>query len=326
MRLKANCRPREWALLALLAACSSEAPVPEPAAEGDEGLSTLRFSDAAQSPEEGLDAGAEGWDTELIGDVAKAHIKELLHHGLSPTAEDISQVTAATVSAGALRPKTRAVIREGEDFTVYRGTPAQSMEPGREALAASLRDLLSPFTEEPELHIKAWRVTETAEGAWVTLFYQAVGMNQEGRPYQQNATWECLIEPSQQLINGVRSTQHEEIVGPKGVETLFTDVTESALGHEEQLVLQLGPSLSDLASRTDVTVGAQIAEYEGVSVGDLNGDGLEDVYLTQTRGVPNRLLLQRPDGGRVPGRAPAEETHGREQAFPDSPSPVGHDR
>jgi len=296
MRLKANCRPPKWALFALLAACSGEAPMSEPANGGDEALSTLQFADAAKSSDEGLDAGAEGWDTELIGDVAKAHIKELLHHGLTPTAADISTVTTATVAAGELRPTERSEVRSGEDFTVHRGTPTPSMEPGRDALAASLSALLSPFTGEPKFYIKAWRVIETDEGAWVTLFYQAAGMNRAGQPFQQNATWECLIEPSQQQISALKTTQHEEIIGPNGVETLFTDVTESALGHEEDLVLQLSPSLSDLASRTDVTVGAQIAEYEGVSVGDLNGDGLEDVYLTQTRGVPNRLLLQRPDG------------------------------
>jgi len=34
----------------------------------------------------------------------------------------------------------------------------------------------------------------------------------------------------------------------------------------------------------------------GIALGDVNGDGLEDVYLCQDPGVPNRLFLQNPDG------------------------------
>ena len=34
----------------------------------------------------------------------------------------------------------------------------------------------------------------------------------------------------------------------------------------------------------------------GVAIGDVNGDGLEDLYLCQELGLPNLLFLQNPDG------------------------------
>ena len=284
------------ALLSLPTSCGGDEPAPAaPANEGDD-LSHMRFEDAPTDAETGLDAGAEGWDTEVLGSHAKEQIKELLHHGLKPRGEDLAAVTTADVRAGVLRPCERAELRSGEDFEVYRAAPSEETTAGRDALAASLQELLNPFKAEPEYHIKVWRVTPTESGAWTTLFYQAVGESVEGRPYQQNATWECQLDPSGELISALRTVQHEEVYGPAGVETLFTEVTSAVIAHEEELVRQLKPSLSDLSGRIDVTVGPQIAEYEGVSVGDANGDGLEDVYLSQTRGMPNRLLLQRPDG------------------------------
>ena len=37
-------------------------------------------------------------------------------------------------------------------------------------------------------------------------------------------------------------------------------------------------------------------ERTGLAVGDVNGDGLDDVYLCQGGGLPNRLFVQNPDG------------------------------
>ncbi|MBJ21818.1 MAG: hypothetical protein CL933_20615 [Deltaproteobacteria bacterium] len=283
-------------LLLPLACNSGEGQEPSSPAENDDNLSVMRIPDEPSEAETGLDAGSEGWDTEVLGSHAKAQVKELLHHGLKPSGEDLASVTTADVSSGTLRPTERTLVRSGEDFEVFKADPSDGSADGRDALASSIQDLLSPFAAEPEYYVKVWRVTPTDGGTWTTLFYQAVGESVGGRPYQQNATWECRLDPSGQLISGLKTIQHEEVYGPAGVETLFTEVTDATLGHEEDLVRQLRPSLSDLSGRIDVTVGPQIAEYEGVSVGDANGDGLEDVYLSQTRGMPNRLLLQRPDG------------------------------
>ena len=34
----------------------------------------------------------------------------------------------------------------------------------------------------------------------------------------------------------------------------------------------------------------------GVAIGDVNGDGLDDLYVCQETGLPNRLFIQNPDG------------------------------
>jgi tetratricopeptide (TPR) repeat protein len=49
-------------------------------------------------------------------------------------------------------------------------------------------------------------------------------------------------------------------------------------------------------SRVQTVLGIDSMVHTGVSVADVNGDGLDDVYLCQSGGVSNRLFVQSPDG------------------------------
>jgi hypothetical protein len=46
----------------------------------------------------------------------------------------------------------------------------------------------------------------------------------------------------------------------------------------------------------DNALGFQSVGYEGMAIGDLDGDGLEDLYLCQPGGLPNQLFLRNVDG------------------------------
>ena len=81
-----------------------------------------------------------------------------------------------------------------------------------------------------------------------------------------------------------------------GGRAMFSDCTESVLGanasYREQLLFGLNhwherlPSLNILNG----------FGTPGLALGDVNGDGLDDLYLCQYPGLPNRLFLQKPDG------------------------------
>lgn len=77
----------------------------------------------------------------------------------------------------------------------------------------------------------------------------------------------------------------------------FVDVTGSVLvGERSQW---LAPSIMELRNRLDVEVGVGILGHHGVAVADVNGDGIEDIYLCQPGGIPNQLWLRQPDGTAV---------------------------
>ena len=76
---------------------------------------------------------------------------------------------------------------------------------------------------------------------------------------------------------------------------LFVDVTESAIGHNDSYWEQLRPGVDHWRSSLDGAIGIDIYGHHGVSLGDIDGDGDSDLYVSQPSGLPNRLY--RNDGG-----------------------------
>ena len=68
-----------------------------------------------------------------------------------------------------------------------------------------------------------------------------------------------------------------------------------ALGGNASLERQLGTSLDAWMATLDSVLTRDSNGHHGVSVGDADGDGLEDLYVSQPAGLPNRLLRARGD-------------------------------
>jgi hypothetical protein len=76
----------------------------------------------------------------------------------------------------------------------------------------------------------------------------------------------------------------------------FTDITARALGHNTSYRYQLARSLDDWRTELDEATGIDVYGHNGIAAGDYNGDGLEDLYICQPSGLPNRLYRNNGDG------------------------------
>ena len=76
---------------------------------------------------------------------------------------------------------------------------------------------------------------------------------------------------------------------------VFTEITDAALGSNDSFARQLGIGLDPWMATFDSVLTRDSNGHHGVSVGDADGDGLEDLYVAQPSGLPNRLFRARGD-------------------------------
>ena len=73
-------------------------------------------------------------------------------------------------------------------------------------------------------------------------------------------------------------------------EPFFRDVTAAAFGSLPAFSEQLSKGIPYWRSRLDPASGIDIYGSNGIAVGDIDGDGADEIYVCQPGGLPNRLL------------------------------------
>ncbi len=86
----------------------------------------------------------------------------------------------------------------------------------------------------------------------------------------------------------------KELIGD--VSARFEDVTEYLLGGNPSWSRQLEVGMNTWRRRIERSLNPDFLGYHGLAIRDVDGDGLEDLYLCQPGGLPNLLFRQQRDG------------------------------
>ena len=76
----------------------------------------------------------------------------------------------------------------------------------------------------------------------------------------------------------------------------FRDVTGHVFGGVESFREQLIPGNPYWRARLDSACGIDVYGNQGIAVADIDGDGMDEIYVCQPGGLPNRLYKVRADG------------------------------
>jgi tetratricopeptide (TPR) repeat protein len=83
---------------------------------------------------------------------------------------------------------------------------------------------------------------------------------------------------------------------PQTPGTLFEDVTGHAFRGVDSFARQLAHGVPYWRRHLDAASGIDVHGHNGIAVGDIDGDGWDEIYVCQPGGLPNRLYKNRGDG------------------------------
>lgn len=251
----------------------------------------------------------DGWDTETFNLAASKQFKklgELLAKPEGITAAALTSLAVDHYSGGNLVPAKKSRAYEDQSFTTVRASDGETaatdntQHDGRNGLSDSLRQITNLFSGATDFRskFKIFAVTPN-NGTTTTQQYVELAGRLPAGILEQHATWEAIWitrADGPPLLTSLKLLDFEQtqITTPAG--SLFTDCTPSVLAHNSCYAEQLLYGLPYWLARTQNTRSFTSLGNPGVALGDVNGDGLDDLYLCQEQGIPNRLFLQREDG------------------------------
>jgi hypothetical protein len=247
----------------------------------------------ADDLKEKVDAGADDWKVELLNDAADGQLKLLTKALVSHAPASLERLASDEFRCGRLRPDELETVSSGTT-EVLRGVPEPlTTYRGPEGLTRALTDLTRFLgaTGERRAKLKLFRLEAADDSFRTDIYYQA-----SCGPVQQSATWRCEwrspFEDTPPLLLSIEVKTFEEVTS----RLHFTDVAPSVLGHLPHYREQVLRGIGHWAERISTLEGMNLYGHHGLAVGDVNGDGLEDLYVCDAGGLPNRLYVQRADG------------------------------
>lgn len=232
-------------------------------------------------------------------------------HGVPAATPELAGVAAPAFQGSALRPSELVLVHDSAGVQVRRAAasapnaavsaPAASGVPGVVALTALLRSVLEPIADGSDVHAKFKIVgVHVNDDVAQTQILFSLSATRPADTFEMHAawtaTWRQAGDATPRLIDLAASNYEETIARGDSGPTLFADCTEAVLAGDSSFASQLMRGPDYWLGRLEAALGTDVMGHSGLAVGDANGDGLDDIYLPQHGGLPNRLYMQNPDG------------------------------
>lgn len=214
------------------------------------------------------------WPGEVFSSTALDQLNQLVK---SETQEGITRIIASDFRANEFELDTTSK-------TIAEGVTLRSGEGGK-LVPVNSTELLRRVRALGKVKVK---ITEAKDRS--TRVH--VEANRKGAEY--SATWNCQWnDDSPPRLLGLDVDRFETV---QADEQWFIDATSTVIGSNPKFDAQVLHGIDYWAQRITRIGDLSMTGHHGLAVGDVNGDGLEDLYVCDGGSLPNQLYLQQADG------------------------------
>lgn len=242
----------------------------------------------------------DGWKTEALAEYANKKLKQL--GDLFFNDGTLENIITSDFSTDPLSPKELKTMLS-KDSIIIQSADIQSntKKEGAEHLQKELVSTRNQTSELPEERYIKFKIVgidlKSDQETFNTKVLFNINYRTNSNIVQKNAVWSInwkgLDEHTK--ISDITIQSFSQAIRQKAF-PLFTEITESVIGENSCYTTQLAHGMNHWLTRAPVRAMLNRFGTPGISIGDVNGDGLDDFFLCQEPGLPNRLFIQQKDG------------------------------
>ena len=251
-------------------------------------------------------AGLDDFVTEKYQDQIAAILAEW-SAGFLASPQDVravERVLAPNFSGASFRPVESRLVRPGPAIEIRQNKFAREPALAKDAFLKDMRSALASFSA---IITAEFQVTSIDAGtrSFIGRFpqpvrtgvrYELVGSAKDFYREQRVGHWDLEWESSAAGEFRLRSWRLSDETQSRSAAPVFADITAQAFAGNASYSSQLLRGADYWRTVLDVACGIDIYGHNGVSVGDIDDDGFDDLYVCQPAGLPNRLYRNRGDG------------------------------
>ncbi|MDC0302726.1 VCBS repeat-containing protein, partial [bacterium] len=257
---------------------------------------------------------------DLASEVSAGHTPEITDLWSSPIKEQLTRLAKAVAKSD---EKGLSMVfadgvgivdsRELREQELYRGRSlkviglnspkaesASLLEVEGDEFLNRIRELLFLDVEVPEAAIKLKLFGISGDGDLIRTKQRLTARGtRNGNEFRSSAvvdaTWITVSNDEPPLLREFALTNLVQSELTSAPTSAFEDIAGTVLGGNPSWG-QLRLGMNTWGRHIEHSLNPDFLGYHGVAVGDVDGDGLEDLYLCQPGGLPNLLFRQQVDG------------------------------
>jgi Tfp pilus assembly protein PilF/peroxiredoxin len=211
----------------------------------------------------------------------------------------LARLLDPSLEAASLVPTQEKTLRSANEITALRRKFSPEPLLGRERFLHQMQAYLAPFMRVETAEFQIFGIEQKSNSPLnvrVDIRYDFVGQLADTQREERIGSWSTewrYADSSGWRVH--RWTATEESLS-RARQPIFLDVTEQALGQTDSYKNQMLHGMDYWRTLLDGAVGIDVYGNRGLAAGDFDNDGLDDFYICQPPGLPNRLYRNRGDG------------------------------